>query len=134
MYISRLKDLLDVLQLLYEKPCVLNCQHTINAVILIKSVERKCSYAGYHFQKVIPFLTLFQLRQNYASLQTTHCSTHRKMACTKTRNNETKPPKRNDRNDRNDRNETTETTETSETSETKRPKPPKPPKRAKRND
>ena len=33
-------------------------------------------------------------------------------ACTKTRNNETKPPKRNHRNERNDRNETTETTET----------------------
>ena len=79
MHISRLKDLVDVLQLLYEKPCVLNCQHTINAVILIKSVERKCSYAGYHFQKVITFFTLFQLIQNYASLQTTHCSIHRKM-------------------------------------------------------
>ena len=40
-------------------------------------------------------------------------------ACTKTRNNETKPPKRNERNRRNDRNETAETTETAETSETK---------------
>ena len=36
-------------------------------------------------------------------------------ACTKTRNNETKPPKRNDRNERNERNETSETTETTET-------------------
>ena len=37
-------------------------------------------------------------------------------ACTKTRNNETKPPKRNHRSDRN---ETAETTETAETSEMK---------------
>lgn len=36
-------------------------------------------------------------------------------AYTKTGNNETKPPKRNDRNERNERNETAETTETSET-------------------
>ena len=43
------------------------------------------------------------------------------LACTKTRNNETKPPKRAKRNYRNERNETTETSET------------KPPKRAKRN-
>ena len=41
------------------------------------------------------------------------CGTTLKMACTKTRNNETKPPKRNERN------ETAETTETAETSETK---------------
>ena len=33
-------------------------------------------------------------------------------ACTKTRNNKTKPPKRNERNRRNDRNETAETSET----------------------
>ena len=38
-----------------------------------------------------------------------------KMACTKTRNNETKPPKRNHRNEQNNRNETTETSETSKT-------------------
>ena len=35
-------------------------------------------------------------------------------ACTKTRNNETKPPKRNHRNERNGRNEQNETAETSQ--------------------
>ena len=37
---------------------------------------------------------------------------NRRQACTKTRNNETKPPKRNQRNHRNERNERNETTET----------------------
>ena len=44
---------------------------------------------------------------------------HSGMACTKTRNNETKPPKRNHRNHRN---ETAETSETAETKPAKRPK------------
>jgi len=51
-----------------------------------------------------------------------------KWACAKTRNNETKPPKRNHRNERNERNETTETSEATKTKnrydkyDTKRPK------------
>ena len=40
------------------------------------------------------------------------------LACTKTRNNETKPPKRNHRNDRNDRNERNGRNERNETAET----------------
>ena len=51
-------------------------------------------------------------------------------ACTKTRNSETKPPKRNHRNGRNERNDQNETTKTrasktTVTTETKQPKRPK---------
>ena len=44
------------------------------------------------------------------------------LACTKTRNTETKPPERNHRNHRNSRNETTETTGTTKTKPPERPK------------
>ena len=52
---------------------------------------------------------------NSASTRDDIIVTSKSLACTKTRNNETKPPKRNERNDRNHRNETTEKTETSKT-------------------
>ena len=42
--------------------------------------------------------------------------------CTKTRNNNTKPPKRVNQRKRNDKNETTETSENAETTKTNRPK------------
>ena len=56
-------------------------------------------------------------------------------ACTKTRNGETKPPKRNDRNHRNEQNETTETAEMRKTTKTKQAqaKPPKQLKQKHRN-